>query len=507
MDDTILFRATKIGKQYPGTTALTDIDLEVRRGEVIGLIGENGAGKSTLLRIIACVEQPTSGTMEMHGEHFTCRNPLEANSKGIGMVFQEQSLIKNLTVGHNIFLGKEGAYKKGFFVDWKRMNADATKALRSVGMEDIPPDKRVVELNYATRQMVEIAKVLNVIGDKEDGCLILLDEPTSVLSDEEIGRLFKEMRRICDKGNSVIFVSHRLSEVIEVSDRIYVFKDGRETAVVDKKDVNEDFLYEKMVGRGTTGEYFKVDKQTMPSDEIVMEAKGLGQKGFFRDVSFRLHKGEVLGVCGVVGAGKEELCAVLCGDEKPTGGSLFIDGKLQRFSSPAAALKAGVLAVPKERREEGIIGGLSIAENISLSSLRSIVRFGFISKRKQKSRTLGWIKKLNIKASGEKERAEALSGGNAQKVVFARAISSDNKVLILNHPTRGVDVGAKEEIYLLVRDITDKGIGVILLGDTLDECIGLSSKIIVMKDGLVGAQFDSPRENKPAQVDILRYMM
>ncbi len=345
------------------------------------------------------------------------------------------------------------------------------------------------------------------MGDNWDGCLILLDEPTSVLNEKETEKLFQKMRIIREQGNSVIFVSHRLSEVISISDRIYVFKDGHQSALVERKDANEELLYEKMVGRSSSGEYFKVDRQTAPGADVLLEVKNLALKGYFRDVSFRVHQGEVLGICGVVGSGKEEVCAVLCGDDRPDAGEITVNGAVRRFADPASALQTGILSVPKERREEGIIGILSVAENISLSSLKTVSRHRVISDTERSKRAKEWIAKLNIKTSGPKELTETLSGGNAQKVVFARAISGQNKVLILNHPTRGVDVGAKEEIYLLIREITGKGIGVVLLGDTLDETISLSSRLLVMKDGLVVAEVDAPRDHKPPQIDILRSMM
>ena len=506
MED-VLFRTRNIGKEYPGTVALKGIDLEVRRGEIVGLVGENGAGKSTLLRIISCVEQPTSGSMEMRGEQFRGRNLLEANHKGVGMVFQEQSLMKNLSVAQNIYLGREKNFRRLGLIDWRRMNAAGASVLDSLGLKGISPTAKVLELDFATRQMVEIAKVLNIVGDSKDGCLILLDEPTSVLNDSEIKMLFEKIKMITRQGNSVIFVSHRLSEVIDISDRIYVFKDGLQTALVDKKDANENLLYEKMVGRGTSSEYFKVSSQTEPDGEVTLEVRNLGLKGYFKGVNFRLHKKEVLGICGVVGSGKEEVCSVLCGDDRSDEGQIFLDGKECHFSDPSAALKSGVLSVPKERREEGIIGSLSIAENISLSSMEAISHHRIISGRARTVRANDWIRKLNIKTSGPKESVETLSGGNAQKVVFARVICGENRVVILNHPTRGVDVGAKEEIYQLIREITEKGIGIVLLGDTLDETISLSSRVIVMKDGLIVAEMESPKNDKPSQFDVVRYMM
>lgn len=508
MDKDTLFQVKALGKEYSGTTALENIDLEIYRGEIVGLIGENGAGKSTLLRIIAGVEQQTAGTMAMHNAPYTCQNPIQANQMGVGMVFQEQSLIRNLTVGQNIFLGREQHYKKWGFMDWKAINRDAKAALEAIGIEQIAPEKKVMDITFSARQMVEIAKVFNMVGGKSGaGSVILLDEPTSVLNESEIQQLFAEIIKMKEDGNAVIFVSHRLDEVLTICDRIYIFKDGENVGVVNKHDATEHLLYEKMVGRATTGEYFKIHRQTVPRPEIVLEARHLGQHGSFKDVNFTLHKGEVLGITGLVGSGKENLCATLCGDEDYDTGDLLLNGSQVRFTSPSDALRSRVLSVPKERRDEGIVGGLSLAENISLSNLKRVRQHGLVSQKKQQITAQEWVKKLEIKCSGIKEHVEYLSGGNAQKVVFARAMFSAADVFILNHPTRGVDVGAKEDIYHLIRDLSEQGGAIILLGDTLDECIGLSSKILVMKDGLVVKEFDCPAEDKPSQVDIVQFMM
>lgn len=508
MDGKILFKAENISKAYPGTQALKDVSMEIHEGQVIGLIGENGAGKSTLLKIIMGVETQSSGTMWMRDKKYAPRNPREANEMGVGMVFQEQSLIANLTVGQNIFFGKEKDYRKFGLIDWKSMYKEAEKVLEVIDMQHVKPDKKVSELNFAARQMVEIAKVLNSVRCCSQGkAVILLDEPTSVLNDEEIKQLFKEVEELRKEGNAIIFVSHRLDEVIEISDQIYIFKDGRNVGIVDKSEAEESLLYEKMVGRMSTGEYYKVQRQAAPGEKVMLEVKDLGLKGAFKNISFKLHEGEILGVCGVVGSGKEDLCSVICGDEKATSGEFLINGKNAYFSSPSEALNEGIISIPKERREEGMVGILNIFENISLSNLDNVKSCGLISKKKQIEQGKKWIEKLNIKCSGYKELVCQLSGGNAQKVVFARVLASNSKVLILNHPTRGVDVGAKEEIYNLIRDITEAGFSVILLGDTLDECIGLSNRVLVMKDGLLTKEYDAPVGCKPEQVDIIKYMM
>lgn len=505
----LLFSAKKITKSFHGTQALKGVDLDVYEGEVVGLIGENGAGKSTLMKIIIGVQPQTSGDMILRGKPFQPHDPLAANAEGIGMVYQEQSLITNLTVGQNIFFGHEKEFMTAGIINWKKMYAEAQKVLEEVGCGDINPRKKVIDLNFATRQMIEIAKVVNVTKEATtDGkCLILLDEPTSVLNEKEVERLFVEIRKLTAKGHSVIFVSHRLDEVLEISDRVYVYKDGENAGNMDRSDATEAKMYEMMVGRETTTEYYHLDKQRKPDDDVVLEAKDLGAWGKFKHVNFQLHKGEILGFCGVVGSGKEEICSVLCGDEKPTSGELVVKGKKVNYSSPAAALNNGILMIPMERLVEGVVRGLSVEDNIALSNAKLLRKKGLVSKKSIADQANEWIKKLRIKTSGREELVIQLSGGNQQKVVFARALASQADIVILNHPTRGVDVGAKDEIYSLIRDMVAEGKSVILLGDTLDECISLANRVLVMRDGLITGEFDAAVDNKPSQVSIVSMMV
>ena len=549
----LCFSAKNIQKHYGATHALKGVDLDVREGEIVGLVGENGAGKSTLLKIIIGTETQSSGEMFMHGEKYAPKNPMDANKKGVGMVFQEQSLIVSLTVGQNIFFGREKEFKKFGFIDWGNLYKDAQQVLNEVDVTDINPRKKVSDLNFATRQMIEIAKVMNVTSNLESGkssvlpgetevvlieteteggasadigetielaeaiigiadaadrkCMILLDEPTSVLNEAETKNLFKQMRKIAAKGHAVVFVSHRLDEILEITDRIYVYKDGESVGSLDTKDATEALLYEMMVGRTTSTEYYHLEKQHEPKSDVVLEVKNLGLAGVFKDVSFQLHKGEILGVCGVVGSGKEDICEVLCGDEKPTSGEICIHGQKMEFSSPVKAKESGILMIPKERLVEGIVRTLSVENNIAQSNLNRLSKGAFVGIKKIRAQAMKWIGKLRVKTSGPKELLMQLSGGNQQKVVFSRALASECEILILNHPTRGVDVGAKEEIYSLIRDMMDEGKSVILLGDTLDECIGMSNRIIVMKDGLMSGEFTADADAKPAQVDVVSVMM
>lgn len=504
----LMFHCENIGMQFPGTLALQGVDLDIYEGEIVGLVGENGAGKSTLLKIILGMQTPTYGSMLMHGERYAPQNPKEANRQGVGMVFQEQSLITNLTVGQNIFFGEEKRFAAGPLINYQAMYREAQAVLDTVGLKDVKPGKKVSDLDFATRQMVEIAKVLQGVTNHKNGkSLILLDEPTSVLNDEEIQTLFSEMKRLKAEGHAVIFVSHHLDEVIHISDRVYVFKDGREVGVLEREEINENVLYEKMVGRLSSEEYYKEARQKTATENVIFEVKDLGLFGCFKNVSFKLHENEVLGLCGVVGSGKEELCEVISGVEAASSGEMFLRGKRFDPKAPCAAVKAGVVCIPQERNEEGMLGSLSIYENITISNFGNVSNCGLISKNKQIEKSNAWIKDLNIKCPSCRTDMNSLSGGNAQKVVFARALNSGAAVLLLNHPTRGVDVGAKEEIYSLIRDAVDSGMGVIVLGDTLDECIGLSSRIIVLKDGLVSKEFACDVGHKPSQVEIVKYMM
>ena len=503
-----LFSAKNITKSFSGTQALKGVDLTVYPGEIVGLVGENGAGKSTLLKIIIGAQPPSSGHMEMHGKPFEPKTPMEANHAGLGMVFQEQSLIVNLNVAQNIFFGHEKQFKKNGFVNWGQMNKAAQQVLQEVDVTDISPRKKVSDLNFATRQMVEIAKVMNVTKQAgSDHCLILLDEPTSVLSESEVQNLFKQMKKIAARGHSVVFVSHRLDEVLEISDRIYVYKDGMSVGDLATKDATEKILYEMMVGRTTPTEYYHLEKQRVPGQKVVLEAKDLGLHGVFKHVSFQLHEGEILGFCGVVGSGKEEICSILCGDLKPTSGEVHVRGKKVKFGSPVEALGTSILMIPKERLYEGVVMTLSVEDNIALSNANKLRRGIFVSKVRIAKQAEEWIKTLRIKTSGRRELLMQLSGGNQQKVVFSRALASGADILILNHPTRGVDVGAKEEIYSLIRDIAQRGNSVILLGDTLDESIGLANRILVLQDGLLTGEFNASADGKPEQVDVVSLMM
>jgi ribose transport system ATP-binding protein len=494
-----------ISKSFMGVKALKNVSLEIRPNEVIGLIGENGAGKSTLMRTLAGTLQPDSGTMTLDGERLRLRSTRDAAVHGIGMVFQEQSLLLNMSVAENIYLGQEHQFTRLGIVNWKAMRNAARRQLGKIGV-DIDVTTRTSELTFAARQMVELAKALTLEESVSRPLVILLDEPTSVLTSSDIDVLFERIRSL-KKRASFVFVSHRLDEVLRISDRVYTMKDGEVVAEHQASQVTGPELHEIMVGRGLQTEYYKEPRQMAPGPEVILEANGLGVKGAFHGVDFKIHAGEIVGIAGVVGSGREEITRTLGGFLPQTEGSLKIKGEAVRFTSPEQAVRKSIGYVPRERRLEGLVMFLSIAENITLADLSSVMKNGRIDYGAERKLAIDWIRKLRIKAPGPDIACRKLSGGNQQKVVLARWMTAGSRVLILDHPTRGLDVGAKEEVYELVRDLSAQGIAILLLSDTLEETIGLSHRVLVMRDGEVTARFDAAAGNKPDQVDLVREMV
>ncbi len=507
---TPIFECKSIRKQFDSNVALNDVDIVINPGEIVGLIGENGAGKSTLMKIIMGFQPQTSGTMYVHGELYEPKKTTDANKFGMGMVYQEQSLLTNMSVTQNIYFGREDPFRvAGFGLNWAKMNKAAKEALEYIGNTTIDPTKPVLDYNFSLRQQIEIAKVLSTVLDSgvKNG-LIMFDEPTSLLSDAEVEALFVQIRKLKEQGHSTIFVSHRLDEVLRISDRIYIFKDGNVVGSLPTEGADEQILYKMMVGKDSTGEFYHIDEQGVPNqDNVLLEVQQLGLKGVFKDVSFSLHEGEIVGICGVIGSGKEEVCNVICGDVPQSAGKIIVRDKKRTLSAPHQARKLGILSVPKERRMEGVVGIMSIEDNIVLSSLKRMMTGPMLKRSTVRKLYNQWKERLNIKCPGPDAMVQSLSGGNAQKVVFSRVLASECDILILNHPTRGVDVGAKEEIYRLIRDLSKRGKGILLLCDTLEETIGLANKVLVMKDGFITKSITADKDNKPSKFTIIENMM
>jgi len=497
-----------INKSFPGVQALKDVSIEVYPNEVVGLVGENGAGKSTVMRILAGVYGPDadSGEIRMEGKPIVLRNPRDANRNGLGMVFQEQSLLLNLSVGENIYLGHEEEFMSFGVMRWGKLYAAAKRQLEKV-QSSVNPATRAGELSFAERQMVELAKVLTLEERTDHHLVILLDEPTSVLERADIDILFSRVRALKQRA-SFIFVSHRLDEVLAISDRVYVMKDGQvvaEKPTAAGLDVHE--LHRLMVGRGLQAEYYRESQQHAYDRAVVLSAKDMSYQGGYHDVNFDLHKGEVMGIAGVIGSGREELCRTIFGFIQPTSGQLAVNGKPVRFKSPKDAVAAGIGYIPRERRAEGLVLYLSVATNMTLASLGNVMQNGMISYGREGDLAKNWINKLSIKTPSARAMCLNLSGGNQQKVVLAKWMTAQSKILILDHPTRGLDVGAKEEVYELVRQLSNQGVSIILTADTLEETIGLSHTILVMRDGAITQRFDAMPGNKPEQLALIEYMV
>ncbi|TCL71255.1 sugar ABC transporter ATP-binding protein [Rhizobium sp. BK251] len=500
-----MLAARGITKSFVGVKALKNVDIEIRPNEVVGLIGENGAGKSTLMRVLAGTHRPDSGTLTLDGEPLKLRSARDAASHGIGMVFQEQSLLLNLSVAENIYLGQEQQFARMGLVNWKAMHEASRRQLAKIGV-DIDVTARTSELTFAARQMVELAKALTLEESVSRPLVILLDEPTSVLSASDIDILFARVRSLKSRA-SFVFVSHRLDEVLRISDRVYTMKDGEVVAQHRAADVTAPQLHEIMVGRGLHTEYYKEARQMAPRSEVVLEASNLGIPGAFRHVDLKIRAGEIVGIAGVVGSGREEVTRAIGGFLPHGEGTLKIGGEQVRFTAPEQAVRRSIGYIPRERRVEGLVMFLSIAENITLADLSCVMRHGAINYGRERRLAADWIKRLRIKAPGPDIACRKLSGGNQQKVVLARWMTAGSRILILDHPTRGLDVGAKEEVYELVRDLSDQGVAILLISDTLEETIGLSHRVLVMRDGEVTARFDAEPGAKPDQVDLLRAMV
>ena len=501
----VALEVRNVSKAFPGVQALDHVSFEVRENEIVGLVGENGAGKSTLLKILIGVYQPDEGEVLVGGQNVRPRSVKEASDCGLAMVFQEQSLLSNLTVRENIFLGNEEPFMRYGVINWKKMDQAAQKQLEKVEL-DLSPSTYTDTLNFATRQMVELARVMTLEDRTKRHPIIILDEPTTVLEGGEVELLFKRLRNLKERA-SIIFVSHHLDEILEITDRVYVFKDGQNVAERVTSETNVSELHQLMVGRELKGEYYREGKQATPAEDVVLSIRNLTKKGSYYDVNLDLHRGEIVGLAGVLGSGREDVCRTIAGIVTPDAGQVLMEGKPLPFGSTAGAIKAGIGYVPQDRGSEGLVIYLSIGPNITLPDLSKVVRGGFLSQGAEKKLAVEWIDKLAIKTPGPNALCMNLSGGNQQKVVLAKWLASKVRVFVLDHPTRGVDVGAKEDVYELVRALAQEGIAVLLMSDTLDETIGLSNVILTMKDGRVTQRIEAPAGKKPLPIDLIEHMM
>ncbi len=471
-----LLSATSVTKAYAGVPALSGASLVVAPGEIHALMGENGAGKSTLIKILAGVVAPDSATIAVNGERVSIDSTKAAYRLGLRFIHQEFNVVPTLSVAENIFMGRRYPRRAGLFVDWAKLNGQAQRALDRLGIDHIDPRRNLGELSLGDQMLVRISAAL-----LDDAKLYVMDEPTAALTRNESERLFRVLREIRASGSSVLYVSHRLDEIMTLCDKATVLRDGRSIDSGTMADITHDDLVALMIGRKVEEAYPKA--LASPRSSIVFSALGLSSAGF-GPVDISLREGEVLGIAGLSGSGQGELIRAIFGDAKLTAGSMSLGCASYTPSSPAAAWQAGVAYVPRERRAEGLVMRRPIFENITLAHLKRQSRAGiWLTPRREQRFAAELGANMRLKAVGPGQDVLELSGGNQQKVVLAKAVAGNPSLLLLEEPTRGVDIGAKFDIYSIVRELTAKGAAVILVSSDLPELIGISDRIAIMRQG------------------------
>jgi ribose transport system ATP-binding protein len=507
-DNEVLLEIHGITKRFPGVHALKDISVSIRKHEILGFAGENGAGKSTLLKVLAGVHKPDTGSMRLGGADYQPKNYREASSLGVSMVFQEQNLVPNLCGYENIFLSHEDHFVgKNGLLDRRSMIARTRSFFEQFGLE-ANPAKPVSTYTFHQRQLLEILRAF-IISELYgiSSPLILLDEPTASLSEAERDLLFSKVREYSDRATFCL-ISHRLSEMMTYCSRIVVLKDGAYVDEVVPEEATERILHSMMVGREFSGDTYQVGRQ-MELTELTsaLRVEGLCHEGAYRDITLELYRGEILGIGGLVGCGKRDLGKDIFGIEHFDAGTVFLGGEPVTGLSIQKMVKGGVGYIPAERKGFGIIEYLPIGWNLTLPSIFSLKnRFLMLDRSKERALVDRFIKEFKIKATSE-SMGFSLSGGNQQKVVLAKWIAKDLDILILDNPTRGIDVGAKEEIYSLLRTIVKQGVAVLLITDDLLELIGLSNRIIIMKEGRISSQKETGKSEKPSEKELVQYMV
>lgn len=474
MNETVV-SMKNISKDFSGVKVLKHVDLNIYKGKVMALIGENGAGKSTLMKILTGVYTRSDGEIFMHGEEVQFDDTRASQEKGIAFIHQELNLIKDLSIGENIFLGREpvSTYKR---IQWKELYRDARKYLDKLGLTE-DPRELVRNISVGKQQLVEIAKALSINAE-----VIIMDEPTGALTPQETDKLFAVIRELRDDGKSIVYISHRLQEIVDICDDITVLRDGELIGEKPIHEVSEESIIEMMVGRKLSEQYPRVQVEIGEEILQVSHLKNIHAK----DVSFGLKRGETLGVAGLMGSGRTELMRSIYGIYPVDSGEILISGKKAKISSPTDALINGVAYVTEDRKQNGIINGMNLRENITLSSLNSFVgTLGNVDKKKEEEVSRKYMADMSIKATGTKQLLKYLSGGNQQKVSIAKSLLTNPKILILDEPTRGVDVGARKEIYDLINRFKKDGMSIIVVSSDIPEILGICDRIMVMHEGEV----------------------
>ena len=468
-----------ISKSFSGVEVLHHVSFALRPGEVHALLGENGAGKSTLVKVITGVHQPDSGEIHLDDSQVHFRDTWETRQAGITAIYQELSLFPDLDVAENIFVGYQPTTAGGR-IDWRKLYKKAEELLNSLGVH-LDLKQKARNLSIAQQQMVEIARAFSL-----NARILIMDEPTSSLTLSEVADLFRLVRRLREEGKAIIFISHRLEELFEIADRVTVLRDGTYVDTRSMKDVTRDGLIRMMVGR-TISNLFP--KQEVKAGEVVLEVENLSRAGAFRDISFTLRKGEILGMAGLVGAGRTNVARAIFGVEPATGGRIKIDDREVAITSPQQAIDLGLAYVPEDRQLHGLIPAMHITSNISLPMLNEFARSGWMNFKKERKASYDAARQMEVRANNIWQLARELSGGNQQKVVLAKWLATQPRILILDEPTRGIDVGTKAAVHALMSKLASEGMAILMISSELPEVLGMSDRILVMHEGQMTAQF------------------
>ena len=484
-----LLEVRHVTKVYPGVVALDDVSFDVEKGEILALIGENGAGKSTVIKTISGAIQPEKGSIVIDGKEFNKLTPALAKENGIGVVYQEFNLVPSLSVMENIFLGDRVGKRRGL-PDFKEMKRRSEEILHDLGVQ-IDPMTQVQMLSTAQMQIVEIAKAL-----VKNCKLLIMDEPTASIPMAEVSNMFRIVRRLKEKGVSIIYISHRLEELFELCDRVTVFRDGKYVVTCNVADITKKDLIRYMIGRELTE---KFPERHVQIGEPVLEVRDLTGNGDFH-INLELRKGEILGLAGLVGAGRTELAKMICGDVKPDSGEIRVKGKAMHASSVADVVDHGVGLIPEDRKQEGAFLQYSIEWNIPVMSLRQNSTYGLLHFKMLDELVQTYTHTLDIKTPTVKQTVSNLSGGNQQKVVVAKVLAAQNDILIFDEPTRGIDVGAKQEIYKLMNSLVENGKSILMISSEMEEMLGMSDRIVVLHEGRVSGELS---KNEFSQESVL----
>lgn len=469
----------EISKSFSGVEVVHKVDFTLQPGEIHALLGENGAGKSTLVKVITGFHQPDNGVIIFDGEERRFTDTRESRQAGIAAIYQELSLFPDLDVAENIFAGRH-PLKFGNRVDWKSLYSESEELLEALGVE-IELRQKARNLSIAQQQMVEIARAFSI-----NARILIMDEPTSALTLNEVADLFRLVNNIREKGTAIIFISHRLEELYEIADRVTILRDGSKIDTCQMNAVSRDELIRMMVGRKISKQF---PKEEVDCGKVLLKAVNLSHDKLFRAINFELRSGEILGLAGLVGAGRTDVANALFGINPATSGQLLVEGEVVDISSPQEAMALGLAYVPEDRQKHGIIPDMQITPNISLPRLSEFATHGWIEEKEERNSTYEIACEMDVRANSMQQLVRELSGGNQQKVVLAKWLSTNPRILILDEPTRGIDVGTKAAVYMLMNKLVAEGIGILMISSELPEVLGMSDRIIVMREGVITQEF------------------